>query len=674
MITKRQMKILRILHEREDFITLSGIAAVVGVSSKTVRNDLSVIREELSSADVLVTRPNKGIRLKLPGDEYQRLIRFATKKYIPIDYKSQRGLAVAVLLLKTPGVTLEQIGEALFLSRSAVNRAVAEAEKLLFPHGVSIQRGRGRKLSILYEEYGWRMALWDAFRMAERHGMMENGREDYFTPEKTCAHIGWFLDGFDVFPVMKILDRFERMHGFFFSYEARQLVLFHISACIFRSRKKRVRVPPPVRPGFDMEYDRLLADSLAQLIKEVYSFELPVEEKTYLQRHLSMADPKEFVNAGLLQNFQLQYPKISGMASRIIGLFSRILEIDFSSDGALYNNMFLTLRSTLARLSLSISVENLLLDQIKAKYPKILVAAWSASVILENETGLAVNENELGFLALHICGAVERTSFSSHVLILCNYGVGVSRLMKVRLENAVAGATVDDVISVQDEQRAKCSNCDFIISSCPVEGNFGGKEVVVVDNFLPPSDIAVIREKMQSIHRRKKQWAFIGELDETAGRGESSLFDSRFVRIGVRGFKKEDLLRQMCGELQQAGFVTPGYVDSVLSREEATSTEVAEGVAIPHGCTKFVLRSVISVAVLEEPVAWCGENPVDVIFLLAFSMTEKKNGQEALLRFYSAFASLLENEERMKTLRRIGSSDEFARYMNAMVKGDGRIP
>ena len=71
MIAQRRIQILRILREREGFVTLSEIAAMAGVSSKTVRNDLSILREELPRDTALISRPNRGIRLNV-SDEIGR--------------------------------------------------------------------------------------------------------------------------------------------------------------------------------------------------------------------------------------------------------------------------------------------------------------------------------------------------------------------------------------------------------------------------------------------------------------------------------------------------------------------------------------------------------------------------------------------------------------------------
>lgn len=669
-MNKRQIEILRILYGQKDFVTLSQIASAVGVSAKTVRNNLSAIRAESLKPGNLVTRPNKGVRLTLSPEEYERLVGAGEERPAPADYKSQRDLAAAFLLLKNPLITLEQIGEAIYLSKSSANKAVQEAEAWLAKHGVTVQRGRRKGLSVAYEEYGWRTAMWELFQKRDDLSLLcQNKMAGLHSIDRTCDDIRWFLDGFDAGPAAKILGAFEQEHGILFSYDSRQRLLFHLSVSILRSGKGRaVSVPGLLGYGYDTEFDRLLADSLAKRVEEAYRIRVPGEERLYLQYQIGISEPQDFANSSARQYFEFHYPKLCAITDRIIGLFSRILGMDFASDMTLFHNLFLSLRSMIARLSQGVKAENPLLGHVRLKYPKILAAAWSVSVVLESETGLAVNENELGLLALDICGSVERISLCSHILILCNYGVSVSRLMKVLLEKEVIGIVVDGVISVSDEKAAWRSNCDFIISSIPVSKTFGGKDVVMVDSFLPPSDLNAIREKMQSIRNRKKRRVSVGASESAAE--VPGLFDEKFIRLDVQAADKEKLLREMCGAAEEAGFVSPEYAASVFSREKITSTGIGGGMAIPHGAIKFVNRPLISVARLKDPILWFQENRVDLVFLLAFNLTGSAPKDERVLKFYSALTSLLDSEEERKKLRQLKTPAEFARYMNAIIKGE----
>jgi len=92
--------------------------------------------------------------------------------------------------------------------------------------------------------------------------------------------------------------------------------------------------------------------------------------------------------------------------------------------------------------------------------------------------------------------------------------------------------------------------------------------------------------------------------------------DSSSVRLGARASDKTDAIRQVGQLLVEAQFIEPGYVDSLLAREQVANTFLGNGIAIPHGVPKDRdLIKTTGVAVLQVPegVEW---NPGDRVNLV----------------------------------------------------------
>lgn len=87
---------------------------------------------------------------------------------------------------------------------------------------------------------------------------------------------------------------------------------------------------------------------------------------------------------------------------------------------------------------------------------------------------------------------------------------------------------------------------------------------------------------------------------------------------------KEELLDNMIGRLTEDGYVTPDFLLSVYKRESMMATVLSGGIAIPHGSSEHVLKSVIAVTKLDTPISWDGVNLVDLIFVLALDEKSKK--------------------------------------------------
>lgn len=94
------------------------------------------------------------------------------------------------------------------------------------------------------------------------------------------------------------------------------------------------------------------------------------------------------------------------------------------------------------------------------------------------------------------------------------------------------------------------------------------------------------------------------------------------------------------------------YVESVLERERLVSTSVGNGVAIPHGKSKAVLKPTVYFARTNKLVRWGEgeEDLVDLIFMLAVPDDDKSNDH---LRILAQLSRKLVDENFRNTLRAI---------------------
>ena len=62
-----------------------------------------------------------------------------------------------------------------------------------------------------------------------------------------------------------------------------------------------------------------------------------------------------------------------------------------------------------------------------------------------------------------------------------------------------------------------------------------------------------------------------------------SLLTAELVRLNARAASKQDAIVQAGELLAAAGFIEPGYLESLQGREQVSNTYLGNGVAIPHG-------------------------------------------------------------------------------------------
>ena len=104
----------------------------------------------------------------------------------------------------------------------------------------------------------------------------------------------------------------------------------------------------------------------------------------------------------------------------------------------------------------------------------------------------------------------------------------------------------------------------------------------------------------------------IETTEKTAASPEkNALLELKNIRLGCKAMPKEEVIRQMGQILYESGYVSEAYVDAMLKREESFSTNIGNGIALPHGVEesrKEIRRSGIAVMVFPEGTSWGTEN------------------------------------------------------------------
>ncbi|MCB6520486.1 PTS sugar transporter subunit IIA, partial [Parabacteroides distasonis] len=82
---------------------------------------------------------------------------------------------------------------------------------------------------------------------------------------------------------------------------------------------------------------------------------------------------------------------------------------------------------------------------------------------------------------------------------------------------------------------------------------------------------------------------------------------------------KEDLLTIVLNNAVANYQLDDSFVSSVKNREEMTSTYFGNGVAAPHALTPISDTTFVSVAILNNDVAWDNQNMVRIVLLVSIA-------------------------------------------------------
>lgn len=658
-MTERQMDILYYLHAQDDFVPVSDISVALQVSVKTIRNELLIIQEVIKkeSLGTLEKKPRLGIKLVIEAEVWERYTRQLESKGLTAEEADEKSLLIYYLLTKGQ-INYTEIQKYLYMGRSAAERLIPEVEKWLKNRKITLEKGRGKGFWILCDEFSWRIAMWNLFLRIKKEKYTCRQKGEYLLIED-------FLKGFDTNGINKAICFLERQYSFSFGYEAHIQMFFLLSLSIVRARNnKNVQLPDVSPIKVKERYTKHITETLIKELERNYSLSLQDTEKQFIEFAVGISDIQIFQDEKQMLQCEADDIELCYFSIRLISLLSDIVNVNLRQDLFFSKTLFLQLRSMIVRLQYNIKIVNPLLKQVKQKYPNVFAAVYGAGVYFEKELGLELNEHEMCSLALLLGGAIERSLSRVSACVICDYGIGMSQILREQLERNISDLCITEVLSIREIRKLKSVSCDLVITTMQLDTPYYGKEVVVVDCLMTQYDIRNIENRMKQVRRRKlKTKQPCNQLHI-----HKNLFCEEFVHLNLEINDKNELLHMLCKQLEDSGYVTAEFEKSVLEHEVTAPTALGKGVAIPHGNAKCVIRPAVMVATLKRPVKWQEDEDADVIFLLAFNLDDSMGMKEETVKFYSVFLDLWDEEAEVEAIRNMQDGHWLAVEMNRRIQ------
>lgn len=652
-MNKRQTDILRILYKDRSYVTYGEIAKQLGVSVGTVRNDIAVIKEALARAEAgeLETKPHAGVRLVSTSDSLKALPENSGEDDREIFFFIIRHL------LKNGSLTAQRLAQQYYLGRSQTEKILEQVSHWFSDNRIVFERRRGKGISIRCSEFNYRAACLNfCMEYRDMHAGLITERQSGHSliTDRDYTAICAALDGFDVSPAIEAVAELEDELRFRFSYISALGLVFMLSlACVRMKKDIEVEMPETGGREIGCGADRKMAELLKKSLNDKTGLCISDSETDYIRFAAAVSEIQELETGEGECDIESLDPELCALTVKAVKLISEVAGIDLRCDGFFVRQLFLQLRVTTARLRYGITVKNPLLDKIKSGYPNMMAVAWLLGNVFEKELGLEINEHEVGYMALHIGGAVERHLTQLSAYVVCDYGIGISHILREKISRAIPELMVTGVYSARDMRSIKSGQCDFIITTTPLDGYRLNHDIVRVGHLLDESDIQSIKAEMKNIRSMRKE-------KMKAIMPYESLFHPELIFTDCSVRNKDELLKMLCKALSQSGFVTDGFEKSVLERERIAATGIGKGIAAPHGMSNFVNRSAVVYASLKQPIEWRKGESVDTVFLLAFDLADDGGMKKEIIGFYKSLVSFTEaDEDEFRRLKELKDKNEI---------------
>lgn len=528
--------------------TLEQLATQFKTSTRTIRKDIDMINDCLIKAGAdLIYFGNEG---EVCSDKAKNHLNDIPKMISLTDYRLSREerliLESYFLLVSLTPITIKGLSRKMYLSRNTVvndlpslrsfltqNELILKSDK----QGLIIEGSESQKRLLLMHHY---ISLSDNDFLRE-----------YLFPSEDDPSL-----------LISVVRKAEKQNQVVFRDYSFQYVQTYLNVLCSRSANNLMIETEGMFhfSAFSLIISQSILEDLSQKVRFPLSLK-EVEFLAFLIGNLTFVKKSSPID----DSFKIQF-----LTRQFIKQISGDIAYDLTQDISLLENLSKHMETIFYNQPLQAPDSSLLTDIIESN-KSIVIAIKKHLSIFHILKSKVFEPNDIYYIAIHICGAVERQRLEiAHfkVLLACHAGIGTSMLLKQRLKEHF-NFDIIDVVTIHEAEEEQ-HRADFIITTVPLQKT--NNETIVVSASLTETDIIRINTLMRKISKE-------GNVEENPETSQA-LFKDLLPILKKIGCEQKDLvmIRQVINRhcqksmspfeesmahqvIQLSDLLTPNYID-----------------------------------------------------------------------------------------------------------------
>ncbi|WFT73967.1 BglG family transcription antiterminator [Halobacillus naozhouensis] len=634
--------LLRELMAADTALTSRYLACVTDVSSRTAREDIKQLDELLEGAHIESIKA-KGYQLTIhDNQQFRSYLKNAYQEkplddpVIPNSPEERVRYLMKRLLLEDSYVKLEDLSEDMHISKSTIQNDLKHVKQILKKYEIVLDKRPNYGLKVKGSEFKLRFCMseyvFERDKKAEPPNQILTDQLDSLT-EAQLSKIWTII--IEEIKANEITPSDIAMNNLF----------IHIAiACKRIKSGHHVSIYKINLDEIRNQKEYAVADRIVAKVEECLQLTFPHEEVAYIAIHLMGTKMISQTNMKEEEIGKVLDKDIYQVTLAVLNRIEEKFDLNIRHDRELIVGLALHLKPAINRFKYGMNIRNPMIDDIKSNYPLVFEAGIAAGMVLEEEMGVAIDENEIGYLALHIGAAIERGKIKQgpkRCLIVCASGFGSAQLLKYKLQSEFdSKLEVAATTEYYKLQQCPLEDIDFIVSSIPIP-DLLPIPVIEVNTILAEKDLEkietmVFKNTVRMFDYVKENLVFLDQPFST----------------------KKEVLTFMCKELEDKGLVDDRFQESVEEREAVAPTAFGNLVAVPHPITPQSDQTFLTFCTLKKPIQW-GEKRVQFICLLSV----KKGSTEDLQSMYEMLGGIIDDISLVQELIKSKSRYDFTQLL-----------
>ena len=653
----RQKKLLKILINEEDYISVDQLMDQLAVSKRTVHNDLCKVEDFLSDYHIELKRKSKhGVKIEASVSKKESLLYYLDIHKEETDIlstKIRRMKIYSRLLSNNEGTSLNKLADEFMVSKTSIVSDLDIIEKQVQKFNLSLIKDRkGTRIE------GNEIDIRHALSQLARDFVQLEFEEDKIEPKVSRLDLSTYYRLKNLFnidaieKIEKIISEAEQRLGYVINDLSYVNLITHLLILIKRVDNDTLYTKETAKQIYQAEVidkTMAIANYIAVAIAQEFDIELPEGEVQYIHQYLVCSGiQSDFMHLNIENHLLDIKEEHIELVNQLIEFVSVAIHCPLQEDKELKISLMTHIVPLLQRIKYHVKLDNPLINEIKVQYSAMFSIITLAVEMIDNQTLHNLSQDEIGFLTIHFQAAVERSMQQKNVIIVCPEGIGFSRLIAHRIERFISSIVIKDIVSLNQLQQIDLKEIDFVISTVPIKEC--AKPVVLVSSFLSEMDIRGINNFLvDHVSEQKQYYQHLGKI-----------IDETVVHVQLDFDNKDDVLSYLCDELHKHHYVSENYKESVFRREKIMATDLGNNIAIPHGSEKEIIKSKIVIATLKKPILW-NQHQVQIIFMIAMNMKEPQVTKNTLKDLYA----VMDNKQAMQVLLEAKDAKDVIEYLKA---------
>lgn len=602
MLSNREKIIIQeLIQANPNFVSTNHLAEKCNKSTRTIQSDLNKIKNILkdNGADLELSH-KEGYRLKIVHlDMYQSFCR----KYVnvpmnSIESQKDRTLYILSRILECAGyIKSDDLADELFVSKSTINQNVKELKGILIKYGLKLEHKPYYGLKIIGDEINKRKCIINEIMAVQNFVTKDHDKIFDIINDITSNCF---------FKMQYKIDDVAIMN-----------LLMHIYINVKRMKKKQYIKFDKNESFFSVfSHEIQMAKDIYTELSKILDFEVIEDEINSLA--VNIKGKRNYDSEDVITE------EMNVIISEMLSYINEKSNIDLSYDVELRVALALHFLPLNIRLANNMQLKNPMLSDIKQKFTFAYELATLSGVFIHDKFGYILNENELGYLAVHYNLSLEKQACYSkpkRILILCSSRTSDSLLLKFTLKKWFKEMILGiDVLNLYEVNADKLKKYDVVFTTITGDCRLP-IDAIKINYFLDEKDYLSIQKALN----------MDGEEKQLLNYFEENLFIT-----DIKADTKDKIIEIMTSLAIRYKKVGSNLYDSVIQREMYGYTSFGHLVAIPHPNDLISDETFVVTAILNHPISW-GSQQVQLVFLVC---VEKENKTE-LKNLFGVMSKLL---------------------------------